>query len=188
MTADAGGAPLAGADDRILADRAADGDTAAFAELVRRHTPLMRAYARRLLPGTADVDDVVQDAFITAWQRLPDLEETASVKSWLMRITSRKAFDRIRGMHPYDPIEDAEVSASEKEAPARVAEAHAGVAALARALRELPERQRQVWMLREVGGGSYEEIADQLGTTVSTVRGLLARARRHMLVRMEEWR
>jgi len=176
------------ADDRIVAGRAADGDTAAFAVLVRRYAPMMRAYARRILPGTADVDDVVQDAFITAWEQLPKLDEPGRVKSWLMRITSRKAIDRIRATRPHVDLEEIDVPASASSAPARLAEARAGVAALSDALQELPAPQRECWVLREIGEYTYEEIADTLGVPLSTVRGLLARARKDLIVRMEQWR
>lgn len=63
-----------------------------------------------------------------------------------------------------------------------------GVAALGAALRELPEAQRECWVLREMGGYSYDEIAAELGVPVSTVRGLLARARGFLITRMEAWR
>ncbi|HLS91953.1 MAG TPA: sigma-70 family RNA polymerase sigma factor [Microbacterium sp.] len=184
---DAGGA-LELADDRIVAGRAADGDTVAFAILVRRYTPMMRAYVRRILPGTADVDDVVQDAFITAWEKLPGLDELAKVKSWLMRITSRKAVDRIRASRPSDDIDAVEPEAPSNATPPRVVEARVGVAELSRALGELPDDQRRCWVLREYGGYSYEEIADELDLPTSTVRGLLARARKSIIVRMEQWR
>lgn len=179
---------LEGADDRILAGRAADGDTVAFAALVRRHTPIMRAYARRILPGTAEVDDVVQDAFITAWEQLPALDDPSRVRSWLMRITSRKAIDRVRAAHVHADVAGLELPASESVAPPARAEAHASIAALSEALRQLPDAQRQCWVLRELGDCSYAEIADELGVPESTVRGLLARARKDILVRMEQWR
>lgn len=179
---------LAAADDQIVAGRAADGDTAAFAVLVRRYTPMMRAFVRRLLPGSADVDDVVQDAFITAWERLPGLDEPAKVKSWLMRIASRKAVDRLRAARVSDGIDDVELAAPAHTAPPQVVEARVGVAALSRALGALPDEQRQCWVLREIGGYAYEEIADELGLPTSTVRGLLARARKSIIVRMEQWR
>lgn len=177
---------LEAADDRIVAGRAADGDSQAFAVLVRRYTPMMRAYARRILPNPAEVDDVVQDAFVTAWQRLPELTDTGKVKSWLMRITSRKAIDRIRASRPQTDIADA--AAPEHAAPPRLVEARAGVAALSEAIQELPDAQRECWVLREIGAHTYEEIAGELDLPVSTVRGLLARARKHIIVRMEQWR
>lgn len=180
--------PLESADDRIIAGRAADGDTAAFAALVRRYTPLMRAYTRRILPGSADVDDVVQDAFITAWDQLPKLDDPGRVKSWLVRITSRKAIDRIRSTRPHSDLSETELPAPDQMAPPRRAEARAGIAALSDAINRLPDAQRECWVLRELGDCSYEEIAQELDLPVSTVRGLLARARKDIIVRMEQWR
>lgn len=188
MSSEQYGNPLDEADDRIVAGRAADGDTVAFAVLVRRYTPMMRAYSRRILPGAADVDDVVQDALITAWQQLPKLDDPGRVKSWLMRITGRKAVDRIRATRPHADIADVDAPAPEHTAPPRQAEAHAGVAALSEALHELPDAQRECWVLREVGDCTYEEIAEELGIPLSTVRGLLSRARKYIIVRMERWR
>ncbi|WP_346728731.1 RNA polymerase sigma factor [Leucobacter manosquensis] len=179
---------IAAADDRIVAGRAADGDPEAFAVLVRRYTPMMRAYARRLLNGTADVDDVVQDAFVTAWEQLPGLEDPGKVKSWLMRITSRKAIDRLRAARPHSDVDAVELPASPRSTPSRQVEARAGIAALHAALNELPESQRECWVMREIGGSSYDEIAEELQIPRSTVRGLLARARKDIIVRMEQWR
>lgn len=176
------------ADDRIVAGRAIDGDVDAFAVLVRRYTPMMRAYALRVLNASAEVDDVVQESFVTAWQRLPELSEPAKVKSWLMRIVSRKAVDRLRAGRPHVDIDDVDHEAPSHSSPPRVAEARAEVEALSAALRELPDEQRECWVLREIGGCAYDEIAEQVGVPVSTVRGLLARARKYIIVRMEEWR
>lgn len=188
MSSDHSRSPLEAADDQILAGRAADGDTMAFAVLVRRYAPMMRAYARRILPGTAEVDDVVQDAFVTAWQQLPNLDEPGRVRSWLMRIASRKAIDRIRANRTHAELGDVEVPAPEHTSPPRQAEGRAGVAALSEALQQLPAAQRECWVLREIGGHTYEEIAGELDIPHSTVRGLLARARKDLLVRMEQWR
>jgi len=180
--------PLEAADDRIVAGRAADGDTVAFAVLVRRYTPMMRAYARRVLSSGAEVDDVVQEAFITAWDQLPKLDDPARVKSWLMRITGRKAIDRIRAARRDADISEVEVAAPEHTTPPRQAEVRAEAAALGAALQQLPAQQRECWVLREIGGLTYEEIRDELGIPLSTVRGLLARARKDIIVRMEQWR
>lgn len=176
------------ADDGIVAGRAMDGDVAAYAVLVRRYTPLMRAYTRRMLNASADVDDIVQETFVTAWQRFSELDDPSKVKSWLMRILSRKAVDRIRALRPTVDVDDIEQAAPAHSAPARIVEARAGIAALGAALQELPAAQRECWVLREMGGYSYDDIAEELEISVSTARGLLARARKYMIVRMEEWR
>ncbi|MFJ4997953.1 RNA polymerase sigma factor [Microbacterium sp. NPDC088619] len=176
------------ADDRIVAGRAMDGDVAAFAVLVRRYTPMMRAYTQRMLNASADVDDIVQETFVTAWQRFSELDDPGKVKSWLMRIVSRKAVDRIRALRPMVDVDDVEQAAPAQGAPARIVEARAGIEALGAALQELPAAQRECWVLREMGGYSYDEIAAELDISVSTARGLLARARKFMIVRMEAWR
>lgn len=191
MTGQDFGPALDVADDRTIAGRAADGDVEAFAVLVRRYTPLLRAYARRILSGTAHVDDIVQESFVTAWQRLPELDDMGRVRGWLMRIVSRKAIDEVRATRPHldvDGVEGFELPARSDDRPEQSAERKAELTALADALRELPDAQRESWVLREIGGCSYDEIAEQLDQPVSTVRGLLARARKHIIVRMEEWR
>lgn len=176
------------ADDLILVGRVADGDATAFEVLVRRYAPLMRAYAARILRSNDEVDDVVQEAFIIAWQQLPSLEDGHLVKSWLMRIVSHKSVDRIRSRRSHTNIEDLDPILPESSTPPQVAEAHSRIDALSEALSALPEQQRQCWLLKEVAEYSYDEIADALDLPPSTVRGLLARARKNIIPRMEAWR
>lgn len=175
-------------DDRILAGRAADGDIEAFAVLVRRHTPRLRAATRLITRSTLEVDDIVQESLVTAWQRLPELEDPGKVKPWLMRIVTRKAISRVRSTRPSQEIDELQASASAAAGPDRVVENRAQIAALRETLESLPQLQRECWVLREIGGYPYDEIAQQLDTNVSTVRGALARARKFIIVRMEEWR
>lgn len=188
MADDRRGLGLAAADDRIVAGRAADGDPEAFRVLILRYGPLMRGYARRILNATDEVDDVVQESFITAWQQLPELQKPEAVRSWLMRIVSRKAIGRLRSRHPQLNITELEQAAPESATPARLTEQRSQLEELSAALSELPEAQRQCWVLREVAGYSYDEIAEELDVPLSTVRGLLARARKYLIVRMEAWR
>lgn len=179
---------LAEASDDTLAGRAADGDTVAFEVLVRRHGPLMRAYAARMLGSTYESDDAVQETFVTAWRRLGELQEGAAVKSWLMRILSRRCLDRIRARHEYDDVTEVDAAAPADTGPEHLTEVRTANEALGRALDGLPELQRRCWVLREVGQYSYDEIAQELDIPVSTVRGQLARGRRRLLEAMEDWR
>ena len=97
---------LTAAPDGLLAARAADGDQLSFGVLVRRHAPFLVAFATRLTGSRADADDCVQEALITAWQRLPELAEPDKVRSWLTTIVSRKATDRLRRRKPTEQIVD----------------------------------------------------------------------------------
>jgi RNA polymerase sigma-70 factor (ECF subfamily) len=180
-------ADLSAATDALLAGRSADGDTLAFAILVRRHNSYFRAFAIRLTGSHADADDVVQEALIAAWSALPTLEDKSKVRAWMLSIVSRKASDRIRSRKPTAELDEREPDARSSGPEDRVIET-SRLDALGRVLAEMPEGQRQCWVLKEVAGLSYEEIADELGTSVTTVRGKLARARATVMKEMEEWR
>jgi RNA polymerase sigma-70 factor, ECF subfamily len=174
--------------DAVLAGRAADGDVRAFEVIVRRYAPLLRAYARRTLGSTDELDDVVQETFITAWQRLDGLHDRDRLKPWLMRIVSHRCIDRIRARRPHDDVDELDVPGPDVLSPERVAVAGSRRAALEAALAQLPEPQRRCWLMKEVLEYRYEEIAEELDVPASTVRGLLSRARKNMIRLMEAWR
>lgn len=182
-------AALDSASDALLARRAADGDEAAFAVIVRRHAPVLRAFASRLVSASADADDAVQDALITAWDRIGELDDASKLRSWLLTIVSRKATDRARASRPTDSIDDWDDATSADEAgPEARAETSEQLTALRAVLDALPQEQRQAWVLKEMGGLSYDEIGERLGITSTAVRGRLARARATVLEQMTAWR
>jgi RNA polymerase sigma-70 factor (ECF subfamily) len=178
---------LTDADDRTIASRAADGDVRAFEVLMRRYGALMSTYAYRILGSQAETDDVVQESFIAAWQELPSLENEAAVKSWLITIVNRKSIDKLRARKDHDDIDDHDYE-DPAAGPEVSAEASSLEEALSSALSGLPDDQRRCWMLREVAGYRYTEIAEQLNLPVSTVRGLLVRSRKTLVREMEAWR
>lgn len=179
---------LADAPDQMLAERAADGDVAAFETLARRHGPLMRAYARRLARSFDEADDVVQEALVTAWKDIGALQDGAAVKAWLMRIVAHRAVDAGRRRKTHDNLDDQAEPADRKPTPEQAAVAGSARLALNQALARLPEEQRRCWVLKEFGGQSYDEIAEALGISAASVRGRLARARTTLVKEMEEWR
>ena len=179
---------LSEASDAVLAARISDGDDRAFEVLARRHSPLMRAYAARLLGSTVESDDVVQEAFVLAWQKMGDVADGGSVKSWLMRIVTNKAIDRIRVRKQHVDIDDWDTPTPADRSPDHVVEVAMQLDALSSALNRLPDLQRQCWIMKEVGGSSYHDMADALELPVSTVRGQLARARQSLVTEMEAWR
>jgi RNA polymerase sigma-70 factor (ECF subfamily) len=177
---------LSEADDRTVASRAADGDIRAFEILMRRYGSLMNAYAARIV-RPSDAEDVVQETFVTAWQDLPTLENLGSVRSWLITIVTRKSVDRLRSRRDQESLDDHEVEDT-ADGPEATAAASSLDEALSQALSDLPEDQRRCWVLRELAGYGYQEIAEELGIPVSTVRGLLARSRKTLVREMEAWR
>ncbi|NQX13875.1 RNA polymerase sigma factor [Microbacteriaceae bacterium VKM Ac-2855] len=184
----AGGDRLQDASDATLVKRALDGDVSAFEVLARRHGPVMRVFAAKMLGSDIESDDVVQEAFLTGWRRLPELEDHRRVRNWLMRIVSNRAIDRIRVRHEHEDVTEHDPGTSPAQDPSRIVEDRLQLDAVWVALDKLPTTQRRCWLLRETAGYSYTEIADALDLPVATVRGQLARTRKFLLHELEAWR
>ncbi|NXY94046.1 sigma-70 family RNA polymerase sigma factor [Streptomyces sp. BR123] len=184
-----GGTP-ADLDDGVLAVRAAEGDEDAFAVLVRRHSSRLIALALHLLGNRADAEDAVQDAFLSAWRRLPEFRHGASFGTWMYRIVTNRCLNTMRRRPrplPLDSVPEP-AAADAHSSPPRVAESDAAAAALERALRELQPDLRACWVLRELHGLHYDEIAHVVGGSEQAVRGRLFRARRALMEAMRPWR
>jgi RNA polymerase sigma-70 factor, ECF subfamily len=187
---DTAGDGLAGLEDGLLVTRAAEGDDDAFAVLVHRHTTPLLALAHQLLGNPADAEEAVQDALISAWRRLPRFRGDATFRTWMYRIVTNRCLNLLRGRTFSAPL-DAVAEPASRDAggePARVAESAAATAALAEALGGLRPDQRACWVLRELHGLSYEEIALVVGASEQTIRGRLFRARRTLMKEMAPWR
>lgn len=176
--------------DGLLAVRAAEGDEDSFAVLVQRHSRPLLGLARGMLGNRLDAEEAVQDAFVSAWRRLPEYRHGAQFHTWMYRITVNRCLTMRRRRSPLLPLDAvAEPAAADAwSQPARAAEQDAAEAALARALGELGAGQRVCWILRELQGMPYKEIAHVTHTTEPTVRGRLFRARRSLQEAMAPWR
>lgn len=173
--------------DEALVHLSVDGDHTAFAELVARHAPAMRRYASYLTSSSIDADEAVQEALITAWQRLDNLRKPEAVRTWMMKIVARKAIDQVRRQRPTHSLEDIDVEDTTPTPHEQVAHV-VQLTQLRSVLQQLPDNQRHVWVLREIGQLNYQEIAHYCGVTEATVRGRLARARENISRQMGEWR
>ncbi|WP_435851328.1 RNA polymerase sigma factor [Streptomyces thermolilacinus] len=181
---------FSGLDDSVLVVWACEGDEEAFAVLVRRHSSRLLALAQHLLGNRADAEDAVQEAFLSAWRQLPEFRHGASFGTWMYRIVTNRCLNTLRGPpHPLPLDTVSEPAAADAgSSPPRVAEADAATAALMRALLGLRPELRACWVLRELHGLSYDEIAHVVGSSEQTVRGRLARARRVLMEAMRPWR
>lgn len=176
-------------DVATLVARARDGDVRAYEEVVRRYQAPMYRLALRMLSRAADAEDVVQDVFLTAWRRLSQLQDDGAFVGWLYRATTNRCLNVIRARKPLSDVDlDTTESPSAAGRPDRAAETGAQMTALVAALDELTPEQRACWLLREVHGRSYEEIALTIGTTATAVRGRIARARAQLAEVMSPWR
>ncbi|WP_084513365.1 RNA polymerase sigma factor [Nocardia mikamii] len=182
-------APEAALDDATLTGRARDGDVRAYEQLVLRYQGAMFRLAARMLADRSEAEDVIQEVFLTAWRRLAQLQDDSAFSGWLYRMTTNRCLNVIRS-RPARADVDPDTTESPQRAtqPEHAAQVHSEMAALTAALQRLTPEQRACWLLREVHGRSYEEIAEIVGTNTTAVRGRIARARAQLAEVMKPWR
>ena len=181
--------------DAELVLLAQKGDAQAFSILVNRHQRQLYRLALRMTQSEADAQEILQEAFLNAWQKLPLFRGESQFSSWLYRIAANSALMRLRrkrrapdavsdqpqelaqpsftsdGQYEKPPHSDWSQRADEKLLSNELGE-HINAA-----VRTLPDDYRTVFLLKDVDGLSNEEIADALELTVPAVKSRLHRAR-----------
>lgn len=170
--------------DRLQVERARRGDAAAYDALVRRHYRAAYAVALAVVGNRMDAEDVCQDAFLRALQRLDKLQKPERFAAWLLQIVRNRArnFRSYRRVRSARPLEES--SAAADEDPAREAERQHLRRELESALSGLSEIQREVVLLHDLEGWKHREIAEALGLSEGMSRQHLMGARRLLRERL----
>ena len=155
------------------------GDAGAFEGLVRRYTRQAHLVALAIVKEPADADDVCQDAFIRALERLEECRNPARFGAWFLRIVRNRAHSvrRYLGVREAAPL-DALPLSSDDPGPARDTERSRLRENLLEALGVLTEVQREVVLLHDLEGWKHREIGELLELPEGTVRAHLFHARR----------
>lgn len=174
--------------DAELVARAQADDAAAFEELVRRHRERIYRVALRVCRHPADAEDVTQDAIVRAWRALGGFRGDASFTTWLYRIVTNLALNRVtrRREHAAERVPEPPGAGAALD-PARRAEDRERLDAALAALGTLTAEQRACYVLREVEGLSYEELAEVLDISVASVKGRLYRARQDLVAALDRY-
>ena len=161
--------------DPQLVLRARFGDREAYGELVARHQGRVRGWLRQLCGEHAEADDLAQDAFVHAWNRIVDLKDTTRFAPWLMKIAyseflqkRRTSLRRERLMDRHATEQEILTSNDESERPYKALE-------LQRVLAVLSERERAVVVLNYAYGYSHGEVSQLTGLPLGTVKSLIHR-------------
>lgn len=169
--------------DLALVRRAKKGDRAAFEEIYERHRHKVFKVAYGMCRNQEDALDVVQDTFVKAHRSLPSFEGRAALSTWLCQIATHQAIDlaRRRRVRRAEPIEERRLAGKDvAEGPRGRAQASELREALDRALDELSEKHRTVFVLYSQKGMSYKDIAKTLGISIGTVMSRLFYARKNL--------
>lgn len=173
--------------EQELVQRAKRGDQAAFEQLVRDNEKRIYNLVLRMVGNPEDALDLSQEAFLNAWKGLSSFKGDSSFSTWLYRLASNACLDFLRSKKrrqnttvsplSLDDEEAPPLPADERHQPQELLERKERAQALHRALDALPDHHRQVLVMRELSGLSYQEISDVLELDMGTVKSRLTRAR-----------
>lgn len=181
--------------ERDLVDRAARGDSAAQRALFEHFRDVAYQTAFRVTGRNEDALDVVQDAFIRAFERLTEFQRESGFKTWLLRIVTNRSLDLLRARKvriatPIDPDDEAgrvePAETLERSDPSRNLESSELSGRLQFAIESLPPDQKAVFALYSTGEMSYGEIAAAVGVPIGTVMSRLFHARKKLQEKMAD--
>ena len=179
MSAVASRAPvhIGGLTDDELVKLARTGHEAAFDAIVHRYRAPLHSYCRRWLDAHR-AEEVVQHTLMKAYLCVRDDDRPLALRPWLYRVAHNAALNAVEKKG--SDWEELDENYDGVPQPPQVAEQRARFLSIVGEIGALPERQREALVLNEFEGRCYAEIASQLGTSESGVRGLLRRARRQL--------
>ncbi len=158
---------------------AATGDRRAFERVYHTHVDRVYALCARMLGDRTLADEVTQDVFVRAWEKLPGFRGEAAFSTWLHRVAVNVVLSRrkMAGLHNSRATEDEGAQDLVASRPAQVGDR----LDLESAIAGLPNGARRIFVLHDVEGFTHEEIGEQLGITPGGSKAQLHRAR--MLLR-----
>lgn len=182
-------------DDLELVARAREGDQAAFGELVSRHQQAVLRAALSAVGSPADADDVAQEAFLLAYQRLKTFRGESAFKTWMLTITWNQAINHRRKSSrwwkrfisvdseesvPFESLHFASTAPS----PEDLAVHGQRREEIRQAIRALPETLRDALLLAQSGEYSYDEIGAMVNAKTGTIKWRVSEARRRVKERL----
>jgi RNA polymerase sigma-70 factor, ECF subfamily len=173
-------------DDLTLVVRAQEGDVRAFEALARRHQAALYRTAVRVTGDAAEAEDALQEALLDAWRHLDGFRGDATFSTWMYRLVANRCVAALRRRRPM-PAGEASTDVVAADSPERAALFDLELAALGKAVQDLPDDLRVCWVLRELAGLGYSDIAKITGVGETAVRGRIHRARVRLAGVMRAW-
>lgn len=176
--------------ERKVVQRVRAGDADAFEALVRAHEKTVYNIALRMLGNPQDAEDAAQDAFLKAYRSMDALQNNDRFSVWLYRIVSNVCLDQLRTRkrrqetsvtveNDEGELEELELP-DERFSPAHLLDRKLTREAVQRGLNALSDEARNILLLREIRGLSYEEIGQALNLEPGTVKSRLFRSRKKL--------
>lgn len=167
--------------DELIA-RCRKGDPAAYTLLYKQHAGAVYNSILRLVNHTAEAEDILQDSFVAAFQKIAEFKETGGFRAWVKRIAINKAIDLVRKRKlKFVEFESDRMESDEIDEVVDEDEFNYTIDAVTTAIEALPESYRTIFNLYAIEQIPHVEIADMLGIENGTVRTQYHRARHKIL-------
>ena len=174
--------------DENLLMQAAAGDKHAFEQLITGYEQLIYSFAYRMLGNAWDARDAAQESLVKIYKNIHKCHDISSFKSWIRAITNNTCIDELRrrskkredSLTRYYETDEGEVEvqfASPDPGPETQALSNERQRRIQQAINQLPVKYKQLIVMRDINGASYEELADATGLAPGTVKSRLSRAR-----------
>ena len=160
------------------------GDERAFEALFRAHRDTIFSIAMHYLRDRDVAEDVTQDAFVRAWDRLPKLREPAAFGGWLRAMTINMVRDHFRSKRDEAPLDDQNPPASDDDGPDSSVEQDEQQNAVREAILGLPDHQRVIVSMHYLEGRNVQEIMELMDLPKGTVVSRLSRGRENLRRRL----
>jgi RNA polymerase sigma-70 factor, ECF subfamily len=183
--------------DAILVESFRGGDKASFLELLNRYSQKVHNLAMRITRNPEDSEEVLQDVFVTIYQKIDHFEGKSAFSSWLYRITVNTAFMKLRKRRQTQATSLEEVAPNVKENWSGdrsdysdvnfICSRHELREELETAIARLPEEYRVIFVLRDIDGLSNQEVGEILNLSVPAVKSRLHRSRLMLRKRLHKY-
>lgn len=165
--------------DQALLKRMRNGDEAAFEQLFRAYYEDLCQFATRYLSSTEEIEDLVQEIFVSVWKRRQALDPQQSIRGYLYSATRNEALKHLNQKKRQFNVSDTQQAFQERSlrgSPEKVLRNKELETEAQEALRALPERRREIFLLSRQHGLTYAEIAELLNISIKTVETQMGRA------------
>ena len=179
-------------EEQLLVDRCRQGDRDSFAQLMKLHEKQIYNFTYRMLGSEEEAEDLTQDIFVAAFRGIRRFRGEAKFSTWLYRIALNQTRNRIKYLsrrnffakqsrraqyREESPWENPEFLADSAPTPEQLTLTKRMAAQVQECLDQIPPQARQILLLRDVQGFSYEELSEMLSLNPGTVKSRLHRAR-----------
>jgi RNA polymerase sigma-70 factor, ECF subfamily len=182
--------------DAELVDASLQGDSEAFAEIVKRYQHFVFNAIYHYLGSSADVEDVAQEVFLKLFRALDRYDTSRPLQAWIYRITANQCLDQGRKIKQRRVKNFSDLGEEEEERILRHHEGRQGALSQVEAAESLrflktlmdglSDKDRMAFVLREIEGLSYDELSQAMSTSVTAARIRISRVKKRLMEQLDE--